>query len=262
MRYINIGLIGAGAIAEYLLTEINHKNEYLVKITHILVRNKQKYIGLEKKYNVIITDDINVLIESPIDLIVEAANIEAVKRYLPKVIKYKSVVIISVGAFVNEDFLKNIYALAKAHKHTIYLPSGAIGGLDLIQNANVSSEIESVKLMTTKPAATFNEQGLLKDKLIFKGTAAEAIERFPKNINVAIILSLAGIGTVETQVEIIASATSLLNEHTIEVKGGFGEMKTTIINQPLASNPNTSQLSALSILGTIFRIANHIKISI
>ncbi|HLQ83023.1 MAG TPA: aspartate dehydrogenase [Pseudogracilibacillus sp.] len=262
MILIKIGLIGTGVIAEYLLKEINEKSNYPIKIVAGVVRNKDKYKHLEDKYNIQITEDINRLLEKDIDLIVEAATVSTVKRYLPKVIKHKDCLVISVGAFSDEKFLKNIYTLALENNHSIHLPSGAIGGLDLIQNAEVTSGLKTVKLTTRKPAHTFNEGSITKDKVIYQGSAAQAIEKYPKNINVAIILSLAGLGVTKTEVEIIASPFIKENEHTIEVNGEFGEMKTTIKNKPMPENTNTSYLAALSVLGAILRQTNKIKIGI
>ncbi len=262
MISIKIGLIGTGSIAEYLLEEINKKADYPVEIVVGLVRNKDKYKHLKEKYDIEITEDINRLLESDIDLIVEAANVSAVKQNLPQLIKHKDSIVISVGAFSDEAFLKEIHTIASESNHSIYLPSGAIGGLDLIQNAGVISGIDRVKITTRKPAHVFDEDNLTSDLTIFEGSANLAIKKFPKNINVAIILSLAGIGTAETEVEIIASPSLEENEHTIEVSGDFGEMKTTIKNKPMPENENTSYLAALSVLGTILRKANQIKIGI
>lgn len=259
---IKIGLIGTGSIAEYLLEELNKKTHDSVKIVVALVRNKAKYEHLKEKYNIEITEDINRLLESDIDLVVEAANVSAVKQRLPKIVEHKDSIIISVGAFSDEAFLKEVHTLASENNHSIYLPSGAIGGLDLIQNAEATSGIDKVKITTRKPAHVFNEDSLTNDLTIFEGPASLAIQKFPKNINVAIILSLAGIGTDKTEVEIVASPTLKENEHTIEMHGDFGEMKTIITNKPMPKNENTSYLAALSVLGTILRTANHIKIGI
>lgn len=262
MISIKIGLIGTGSIAEYLLKEINEKASYPVKIVAGVVRNKEKYEHLEDKYDIEITEDINRILKEDINLIVEAANVSALKQYLPKVIKHKDCVVISVGAFSDESFLKNIYSITKESNQAIYLPSGAIGGLDLIQNSEVTSGLKSVKLTTRKPAHVFDENNLTEDKIIFSGSANTAIKKYPKNINVAIILSLAGIGTDKTVVEIIASPFIKDNEHTIEASGEFGEVKTTIKNKPMPENENTSYLAALSVLGTILRKANQIKIGV
>src|SRR5699024_2645172 len=105
--------------------------------------------------------------------------------------------------------------------------------LDLIQNAGVTSGIDQVKITTRKPAQVFDEENLSKDKTIFKGSANLAIENYPKNINVAIILSLAGIGTTDTEVEIVAAPTLNENEINIEVSGDVEDMNTTMTNNPM-----------------------------
>ena len=49
---MEIGLIGAGAIANFLLIEINQKQYGNLRIKSILVRSKEKYQVLEKKFGV------------------------------------------------------------------------------------------------------------------------------------------------------------------------------------------------------------------
>src|SRR5699024_10686382 len=153
--FINIGVIGTGNIAEYLLEEINTKANFPVKIVTGFVRNKEKYSHLKEKYDVEIIEDIKRLLESDIDTVIEATNAAAVKENLSKVIKHKDSIVISIGAFSDETFLKEIHTVARENNHSIYLPSGAIGGLDLIQNAGVTSGIDQVKITTRKPAQVF-----------------------------------------------------------------------------------------------------------
>src|SRR5699024_12656433 len=101
----NIGLIGTGNIAEYLLEEINKKANFPVKIVAGFVRNKEKYSHLKEKYDVEITEDINRLLESDIDIVVEAANVAAVKENLSKVIKNKDSIVFCVYVFFYVTFL-------------------------------------------------------------------------------------------------------------------------------------------------------------
>src|SRR5699024_11328960 len=105
---IKIGLIGTGSIAEYLLEELNKKAHDPVKIVVALVRNKAKYEHLKEKYNIEITEDINRLLESGIDLVVEEANVSAVKQRLPKIVEHKDRINISVGAFSEYAFVIDI----------------------------------------------------------------------------------------------------------------------------------------------------------
>src|SRR5699024_7410041 len=84
--------------------KINKKANFPVKIVAGFVRNKEKYSHLKEKYDVEITEDINRLLESDIDLVVEAANVAAVKENLSKIIKHKDSIVISIGAFSDETF--------------------------------------------------------------------------------------------------------------------------------------------------------------
>src|SRR5699024_10620999 len=140
--------------------------------------------------------------------------------------------------------------LGKDQERTIYLPSGAIGGLDLLQHAQALDGLHNVSLTTRKPAHTLSEKSITEEKVVFQGTAEQAIQQFPKNINVAIVLSLATIGIEQTKVSIIADPEAENNEHRIDATGEFGTMSLTVTNEPLPTNPNTSYLAALSLFST------------
>ena len=90
----------------------------------------------------------------------EVANISAVKTLLPSVIKAKDAVLISVGALADEALLTEISNLANEYKSAMHLPSGAIGGLDLLQNAHALGTITSVSLTTRKPASSLIEEDI------------------------------------------------------------------------------------------------------
>jgi aspartate dehydrogenase len=256
---MNIGLIGAGAIANFLLKEINDNQLENLRIKSILVRNKEKYRSLESNFGVILFTDLEAFLDSEIDMVVEAANIKAVKNLLPSIIKKKDVVLISVGAFANEELLVEINNLVKEYNYSVYLPSGAIGGLDLLQNAHALGTITSVSLTTRKPAKSLIEEDIVEAKVVFEGKAIDAIKKFPKNMNVSIVLSLAGIGVEKTNVSLVADPHIEKNVHHVDVKGDFGEATFSITNNPLSENPKTSYLAAMSILGTLKRMNEKLK---
>src|SRR5699024_12300584 len=144
--------------------------------------------------------------------------------------------------------------------HKLYLPSGGIGGLDLVQNARALGNIDSLTLTTRKPTSSLTDEVLTEEKVIFEGSAKDAIEKYPKNMNISIILSVAGIGTEETKVILVADPTVDKNIHNIEVAGGFGQASFTFVNDPLKENPKTSALAALSIYATLERLEDNIVI--
>lgn len=251
---MKIGLVGAGAIAHFLLEEMNEKQQENLRITNVFVRDRERHQLLESNYGVKLYTDMAAFLDSEIDIVVEAANIEAVKTLLPAAIKKKDVVVISVGALVEEGLLTELKNLADKYETRIYLPSGAIGGLDLLQNAHALGTVTSVSLTTRKPASSLIEETIEKAKVIYEGNATDAIKKYPKNMNVSIILALASIGFDQTKVTLVADPNIDKNIHQIEVTGDFGEASFTIANNPLPENPKTSYLAAMSILGTLKRI--------
>lgn len=257
---MNIGLIGAGAIASFLLEEINQKKQGNLRITSVYVRDRQKYEELAEKYKVTLYTDMVAFLDADIDMVAEAANIEAVKTLLPTVMQMKDAVVISIGAFAEEVFLREITSVSEEYHHAIHLPSGAVGGLDLLQNAQAMGEVSSVSLTTRKPAKSLVDEELAKAQVLFEGKASDAIQQFPKNLNVSIVLSLAGIGLEKTKVSLVADPHLEHNVHQVEVKGSFGEASFTITNHPLPQNPKTSYLAALSVLATLRRIGGSVHI--
>jgi len=256
---LNIGLIGGGAIATFLLEEIHQKNIKNVYIRSVLVRDVQKYAHLEE-YGVTLYADAHEFADSNIDFVVEASTVEAVRNTIPTILQKKDVGLISVGALVDGDFLQELKDIAIRHNRSLYLPSGAIGGLDLLQNAQALGGVNRVTLKTRKPAHTLIEEKLTAEKVIFSGSARAAIAEFPKNVNVAIVLSLAGVGMDATEVQVIADPTTDKNTHTIHIEGTFGTSEMTVTNEPLPSNPRTSYLAAMSVLHLCINHTENIQI--
>lgn len=257
---MKIGVIGAGAIASYLVDTITEKRDLNMEVKSMYVRNKEKHMHFEADQKIDLYTSIDDFLASDIDIVVEAANVAAAESLLPIIIKKKDAIIISIGAFVDDVFLANMRKLAQEYNHSIYLPSGAIGGLDLIQHTAQTNTLESVTLETRKPAYTLTDEHIETEKVIFTGTAQAAIKQFPKNINVAIALGLAGVGIDKTKVKIIADAKMKRNQHTIIAGGAFGRASFQIENAPMPTNANTSYLAAMSVVGTLTKRAAYIQI--
>ena len=87
--------------------------------------------------------------------------------------------------------------------------------------------------------------------MVFEGTAGDAIAGFPKNVNVAAALSLAGIGPDKTRVRIVADPDVKTNTHEVVVEGDAGRITARTENVPSPENPKTSYLAALSCVSRI-----------
>jgi aspartate dehydrogenase len=103
---------------------------------------------------------------------------------------------------------------------------------------------------------------LVEPTVVYEGPARDAVNHFPKNLNVAATVSLLGIGLDKTKVTMIVDPSTQRNSHTVVVKGDFGEMRAETQNVPSPKNPATSYLAALSAVAAIRRILGDIWIGV
>lgn len=257
-----VGLLGCGAMGTQIALAID-SGKIPATLTHIFDESKEASQSLVEKLTnkPEIVENSHLLSSNPIDIIVEAASQDAVKDVALSVLQNKKdLMIMSVGALLDESIYDVLYDACKDFKKTIYLPSGAIAGLDGIKS--IKDELESISITTTKHprslkgAKFFENSDINLDEIksptiIYEGTAKEAVSLFPANINVAALLSLIGIGSEKTGVTIVADPDTDKNTHHIEASGKFGKMTFTIENFPDPNNPKTSRLAILSAIETL-----------
>ncbi|MDX2155793.1 MAG: aspartate dehydrogenase [Hyphomicrobiaceae bacterium] len=153
---------------------------------------------------------------------------------------------------------------AKVTGARILVPTGALLGLDAVR-AVAEGKVESVRIVTRKPPRglagaphlvrnSISVEGLTAPLKVFEGSAREAIIGFPANVNVAVALSLAGIGPDRTRIEIWADPGVDRNVHTIEVRSDSSDLTMTIANIPSEENPATGKVTALSAIAALRRL--------
>jgi aspartate dehydrogenase len=192
------------------------------------------------------------------DIVIECAPAELVRSIVaPFVTRGKTAIVLSAGALLeNEDLVE----LAKRNGGQIVVPTGALIGLDAVTAASVG-EIHSVRMVTRKPvkglagAPYLVENNIDIEKIkeplkIFEGTAREAARGFPANLNVAVALSLAGIGPDRTRLEIWADPALTRNVHRVEVESDSARFSMSIENIP-SENPKTGRITALSVIALL-----------
>jgi aspartate dehydrogenase len=206
----------------------------------------------------------HLLSSNPVDLVVEAASQNAVRKDAVSILQNKKdLMIMSAGALLDESVFEVISDACKSFGKTVYLPSGAIAGLDALKG--VRDELESVVLVTTKnpnslkDAPFFDNSDIDPEKIseptvLFDGVAKEAVSLFPKNVNVSALLSLVGLGSNNTSVRIVADPNTNKNTHEINANGKFGNLKITVENIPDSTNPKTSRLAILSAIELLRQI--------
>lgn len=98
-------------------------------------------------------------------------------------------------------------------------------------------------------------------RLLFSGTAEEAIRRFPANVNVAVSLGLAGLGFSRTRVRLFADPCAAGTLHHISARAGDSTLETMTRPAPLPQNPRSSALAMYSVPALLRGLAANPKLA-
>lgn len=264
--FMRITIVGCGAIGSRLAKAADEmedvKRIYLVDVRKDIADS----LANELKKAIVVDSVEDELYHC--DLVIEASSQAAARDVAPRVVsRGVDMMIMSVGSLVDDDYRNMLFKTAKEHESKIFIPTGALCGVDGLRSASID-EIDSVVLTTTKGPKSLSgvqyliDQGIdvdaIKEKtVIFSGTAREAVKIFPKNINVAATVSLLGIGFDKTKVEIVLDPEATNNSHELNVSGAFGKFVSHTYNMPEPENPKTSYLAVLSAISALKRICRN-----
>jgi aspartate dehydrogenase len=191
------------------------------------------------------------------DYLVEAASPAAMKELaLPALRNGTSIITLSVGAFADTAFYQEVKDVAKANGTRVYIASGATGGFDVLRTAT---------LMGNANVCFFNEKGVnalrrsvvydpaleTEKRIVFSGTAREAIDIFPTGLNVSVAASLASVGPENIQVTMQSTPDFRGDTQRVEIKN---DQVHAIIDVYSA----TPEIAGWSVVSTLINIVSPI----
>lgn len=250
-----IALIGSGAIGTELLEHLRPELDTgRLRCAGAVVREPARHPELAADDVLSVADAARLA-----DLVVECAGVAAARELGPAVVAAGTPLLVaSVGALADPATA----AALLGGPGELLTTTGAIGGLDLIRAAAEADGVDRATITTTKTASSLVQpwmddreaarvRGLDRPEVLFEGTPAEAIDRFPGNVNVGVALGLAmrGRGPIadglsRVTVRIVADPHTDTSTHRIEASGSSGEYRFEIGNRPSPANPRTSAMTA------------------
>jgi aspartate dehydrogenase len=203
------------------------------------------------------------------DVIVECATAAA----LPEIARValgagKVLVPVSVGGLAAHP---EILDLAAQRRGRIRIATGALPGLDAIRTA-AEDAIRSVRLTSRIRPDSLAHEDYVRERgfdfttppaaavQVFDGTARAAALAFPRHFNVAVTISLAGIGLDHTRVTMFADPEIAGTVHLVEVDGDNLQLRLESRNRPSPANPRTSSAVAPSIIAALRAMISPVQI--
>ena len=194
------------------------------------------------------------------DLVVEAAGRRAIDQWAPAALQHaRAMIIASTSAFVDDALLPRLQAIAEQYGSRILIPSGAIGAIDAIASAAVLGLDEAVHQIVNPPAAW---QGTPAEKLFDPATLTD---------REGVLRRLGAAGGRRLSAERQRHRRHLAGRHRHRPHprraggrpGGADQRaphqgarrvrraQIVLRNNPLATNPKSSELTALSLVRLI-----------
>jgi aspartate dehydrogenase len=264
---LKIAVLGGGMIARLVLEQARAGKLPRVEIVAIAGRREvSRSTSLAREYAVPYVVGREALLARRPQVVVEAASHEAVREHLVALLEAGiSVIVLSAGALADDGLRRAAEAAAAASGARLLVPSGGIGGLDALNAACVAG-VDEASIQVAKPPAAWKGipfvEGLGIDldrlesaRVLFEGPARRGVPHFPQNVNIAAVLSLAGIGMDRTQLRVVADPALKLNTHTLRISGRTGRFTVVLENVPTPDNPKTSWLACCSAVDALRSLA-------
>lgn len=192
-------------------------------------RNRDDAISLLSNIDAAVCGDILSLLALKHDYIIETASIKLLKEFaLDALLNGSSVIPLSIGAFADEEFKESCIKNAKKGKAKIYIPSGAVGGFDVLSTISLMAEVKEqeikAEIHTSKGPNSLKNTPLYSEELqgcekdVFSGSTKDAISLLPTKVNVAIATALSTIGPDKTNAKITSIPSFPGDDHKLTVE--------------------------------------------
>ena len=268
---MKVGIIGGGTIARLILEHIRRGDLGRARVVAIAGRDERsRGKQLARSFRVPFVVGPRALLAKRPDVVVEAASHDAVREYgEPLLDKGTALIVLSGGALCDESLRARLERAARRKGAMLSVPSGGIGGLDALKAACVAG-VDEVTIAVTKPAAAWKGipyveklrldlDRLAAPRVLFEGPAREGVPHFPANVNIAAVLSMAGIGFDKTRLKVVADPALKHNTHYIDVRGRTGSFSVKLENVPAPDNPKTAWLACYSALAALKAFNSNVR---
>jgi aspartate dehydrogenase len=248
MSTMRIGLLGCGSIGGFLARHILSKaSDESMELGYVFDKDEKRLQDIPAASRIMTQSDL--LSAKPADLVVEAAHADLLKEVAVSIAQRSDLLLFSITALADETFRSALEKTAVKYVRKIFLPHGAMIGIDGLADAGPT--LKSVTVTTTKSPASL---GLPPDKyaVVYEGPVRQACAKFPRNVNVHAAIALAGLGFDRTVSRIVADPAVSTNSHLVEVEGTGYRFRIDVSSE--AGGKVTGAYTPQSALGTLQRI--------
>lgn len=264
MEIKTLAIVGCGKLAEIVVDALINGilPNYRLIGTMSRTIEKAEYLAdkinnVQKNHKCQPFDSISDIISLKPNYIVETASPNALRDFTLDALENGcSIIPLSIGAFADEKFYEEVQKTALKNNVKVYIPAGAIGGLDVMRTMSLMGESEASFSSDKNPGAlrftkVYEEKMETEKKEAFNGNAIEAIALFPRMVNVSVAASLATVGPDNINVSINTIPGYIGDEHCIKIRNHQVKAELKIYS-------STSDIAGWSVVNTLRNITSPI----
>jgi aspartate dehydrogenase len=246
-----IGLVGCGTIGSYVARAAAECEFAQLDFAYDVDSEHARSVPATA-----VLEDLSQIAAREVDLVVEAATQEAVHEIASLVLCKTDLLTFSVTSLADDDFRESLRELCRQNGTRLFIPHGAILGLDGIFDGR--AVLREVTITTTKHPRNLGLEGTVSG-VLYDGPTRGACREFPRNVNVHAAVAVAGLGFDRTRSVVVADPETRKMQHHIEAKGDGLEWSIQIASRPVGAvtgsyTPESAAMTVRRILATDYDI--------
>ena len=222
-----IGIVGFGLIGSYVYEQISTRPELGLDVAFVHNRSPEKVAHLPSE---VVLDDLEDFARRDPDLVVELAHASVTVAHGASFLRHADYMPLSLTALADPELERSLLDTAEAHGARLYIPHGAVVGLEAIAEGRDQWE-EVTMVMRKSPASidfadhpTLTAGEISADTVIYDGSTRGICPLFPRNVNSHAALALGGIGFDRTRSVLVAVMGSNASDIEIVARGKTADL--------------------------------------
>jgi len=252
---MRVAILGYGQIGQTLMKFIDENSvKHDLQLACIWNRSPQKLYESQVPKNLIL-ENLDEIGKFEPDLIVEVAHPILCKEKGEFLLSVADLMMGSPSILSDSKVEESLHKAAEKHKHTLYVPAGAMWGSIDIQKMATLDVLKGLKIKMAKHPSSFRLHGKVKEKcdeviknmgtnkdpvVLFEGPVREVCQIAPVNVNTMAVACLAAHNLgFDNVIGCIVADPNLENWHVIdvEVTGLTDKMGNTFTVNSVRRNP-------------------------
>ncbi len=228
-----IGIVGFGFIGASLFHKIAAEPDGL-EVAFVYNRSRAKVDGVPPA---LILDRLPDFVARGADLIVECAHPDITIDHGVEILKHADYMPLSVTALADDELRERLIATARAGRHHLLLPRGALVGMDSLfswrhmwREVTITFRKHPRNLDLARTGRT--AESITTPTILYDGPVRGIAADYPRNVNTMVTCALATTGLDKCRARLIADPELDHAVAEVEAFGNDGSYLSTVKRQP------------------------------